>query len=436
MVIGNREISRRGLLGGGIGLAATGAMSACSGGSASQGGSGADGPAQLRVLTWSSSEAHHSVFNAIAAEFIEANADEVSEITFDSIPLAEYPQTLVTQVSGGQAPDLAWALNANALEYVDEGVFADARGAFEADEDWDLGDIVEGALDVWSKDDGIYAYPFSNQPFGVWVNLELLEQAGQPHPRDLLSSGEWTIDKLVQMGGAVADATGQGGLQLDNWDQWVELATMWDGFGAQPWSDDGTQSLFGSAPMVSFFEWLQSSMFDRHGYIRPGETYDFIAGTAAFKIHLISTGGGLDNSFEWDYLPLPAGPETQANVINQAAIGALSQSKQPELATKFLAFFTNRANSAKLSGFFPQPRKSLLNVDVLTEAAPFLSSEQIEGTIIAPAQDARSLPTHVNYSSFTGEVKSAIESISQADADVATILEDLDATLQPMMSAD
>ena len=40
------------------------------------------------------------------------------------------------------------------------------------------------------------------------VNLDLLEAAGQPNPRDLIASGDWTWDRVMEMGDAAANATG------------------------------------------------------------------------------------------------------------------------------------------------------------------------------------------------------------------------------------
>jgi ABC-type sugar transport system, periplasmic component len=384
-----------------------------------------EGPVDLRVTLWSANEAHHAVFNEIADAYIAANPDKVSSVTFDAYPLDEYTQALVTQVSGGEAPDIAWVLNSNSREYIEQGVLADVSDVLTADADFDLDDVVDGSLAAWSKDGGIYAYPFSTQPFGMYVNLDLLEAAGQPNPRDLIASDDWNWDRVMEMADAVAGATGQGGLQIQSWNIWIELATIWESFGARPWSEDGSQALFDSPEMVEFMNWTNENMFERRAIIRPGETFDFAAGSAAFKIHLLSTSGALDGSFAWDYVPLPEGPGGQKNVVNQAAIGVLSQSANPEVAAEFLAFFTNKTNSQKLSAFFPQPRESLLTYEALSAAATKMSEEQIVGTIIEPAKNAVPLPVHPNYSQFASTVASSLELISQPGADVEAILRDL-----------
>lgn len=384
-----------------------------------------DGPVDLRVTLWSANEAHHAVFNEIADEYIAAHPDQVSSVTFDAYPLDEYPQALVTQVSGGEAPDIAWALNSNSREYIEQGVLTDIAPVLEADADFDLDDVVSGSLAAWSKDGGIYAYPFSTQPFGMYANLDLLAAAGQPNPRDLIASGEWNWDRVMEMADAVANATDQGGLQFQSWNVWIELATIWESFGASPWSADGSTAQFDSPEMVEFMTWVNENMFERRGIIRPGETFDFTAGTAAFKIHLLSTSGSFDDSFAWDYVPLPEGPGGQKNVLNQAAIGVLSQSEHPEVAAEFLSFFTNKANAQKLSAFFPQPRESLLTYEALSAAATKMTEEQIVGTIVEPAKDAVPLPVHPNYSQFGSTVASSLELISQPGADVEGILRDL-----------
>ena len=397
----------------------------------------APGPVDLRMVTWSANEGHHALFNEIAAEYLAANPDTVASITFDSLPGANYVNALTTQIAGGDAPDLAWVSEANAVEFVQAGVLHDLTPTFEATEGYALDDLLEGAAAPWSTPDGLYGYPFSNSPFGVYVNLDLLEAAGQTNPRELLASGEWTWDAVMDLSQAVAESQGTGGFipSANPYTAWNDaLGAMWMSWGGRPWSEDGATCTFDSPEMVSFFEWFHNEVYVDHSTPQPGEEFNFRAGTAAMQLSQLSASTGLDGTFRWDFLPMPTGPAGQVDVVGQAGIGVTSQSENPEVAADFLAFFTNAANGEKLAQYFPPPRQSLLTLETIQRAAPALNEEQIQATIIDAAMDAQTKPGHVKMSSFADSVRADLDALWTADADVPAVLGEVCAKLEPKLA--
>jgi multiple sugar transport system substrate-binding protein len=390
----------------------------------------------LRMTVWTGNEDHLALFNSIADEYVAAHPDQVASVTFESLPYDEYIQTLTTQIAGGNAPDLAWILESSGPEFVESGTLVDLKGTLEGAEGYNLADILPSALALWGKDGGIFAYPFSNSPFGILVNTTMLAEAGQPLPADLIASGEWTWDKLREIATGVVEATGKGGFYFGGYESylsWQYMAEAWDGWGAAPWSEDGTTCTFTEQPMVDYMTWYHDAVFGDKAAPQPGVVSDFYAGEAAMTTAQISKVAGLDGSFEWDMVPLPAGPAGLQPVIGQAGIGVLAQGANPQAAADFLAFFTNPANSEMMAQYFPPPRESLLNTDVLGAANPLLSAEQLQAVVIDQMPEAVTLPSHVDFAEVSDAARIALDELWSPDADVAGVMESICSAIQPVL---
>ncbi|MDR1394125.1 MAG: extracellular solute-binding protein [Bifidobacteriaceae bacterium] len=393
-------------------------------------------PVALRMTVWTGNEDHLSLFNSIADEYVAANGDKVSSVTFETLPYDEYTQTLTTQISGGNAPDLAWILEASGPEFVASGILSDLKPALESAEGYNLDEVLDSALALWQKDGSIYAYPFSNSPFGVLVNTTMLTEAGQPLPKDLIASGDWTWDKLRQISAAAVAATGKGGFYLSGFESylaWQFMAEAWDSWDAAPWSADGTTCTFTDKPMVDFMTWYHDAVYVDNAIPQPGVVSDFYAGEAAMVTAQISRAAGLDGSFEWDIVPLPEGPAGLHPVIGQAGIGVLAQGANPAAAADFLAFFTNPANSAKLAQYFPPPRESLLNTDVLGAANPLLTAEQLQAVVIDQMPDAVTLPSHVVFAEVSDAARIVLDDLWTAQADVPSVMANICEAIDPLL---
>lgn len=407
-----------------VGVAAAGALTltaACSGESGGAGGA-AEGPADLRMTVWTASEDHLELFNDIADSYIAENPDEVSSVTFETIPFDDYTTTLTTQIAGDNAPDLAWIFESNGPEFVSSGALLDLQSTLDATEGYALDEVDPAALELWQTEDGLFAYPFSNSPFVMFVNTDRIAESDQDNPADLLADGDWTFDAARDISAASVDELGGAGMVVRDFDYqtWANLATVWGGWGAEPWSADGSACEFGSPEMVEALDWYHDAVFEDEAIPGPGTSADFFAGDTTMTITQISRASSLDGSFEWDIVPLPAGPAGQQNVVGQAGVGVLASGEHSEAAANFLAYFTNPENSEALSLYFPPPRTSLLNPDVLAEGNPLFSTEQLQ-IVVDSITGATTKPAHANFAQLDTAVRSALDPLWTEDADAATI---------------
>lgn len=395
----------------------------------------ADGPVELRMTVWTADESQLALFDEIAEEYIEENPDLVSAVDFEVVPFDDYTTSLTTQLAGGNTPDLAWIFESNAPEFVESGALVDVQPVLEGAEGYEYEDILPTALDLWSADDGLYAYPFSNSPFNVFVNTDRIADSGQPNPADLVESGDWTFDAALEIATGSVDELGGSGLIVRDFDYsiWENLATVWSGWGAEPWSADGQSCDFTSPEMVEAMTWIHEATFTDGAIPGPGTSADFFADDVTMTITQISRAASLDDSFEWDVVPLPAGPAGQQNVIGQAGIGVFENGENPQIAADFLAHFTSPESAGKLATYFPPPRESLLTAEVLAESNPLLSEEQLESVVVGGIIDATTKPAHANFAQLQSTIRGELDSLWTEGADVEAVLQDVCTAAEPLL---
>jgi len=419
-------------------LAATAlALTACgASGSNDSGGDAAAGSVSLRMTTWTADKTQLALFNSIADSYKKSHP-EIKKITFDSLPFEDYTTTLTTQIAGGDAPDLAWVLEQDAPDFVQSGALAPLTDTLKSTKGYDYGDIKPDTTKLWKQDGQLIAYPFSTSPFVVFANDDLLKKAGLPTSKELKAQGKWNWKDLAEIGSTVNSKTGKAGMIIRDFDfsAWSNLATVWDSWGAAPWSADGTKCTFDSAKMTDAFTYLHNAIFTQKAMPGPGTKPDFFAGDSAFTVTQISRASLLaDGGFNWNVLPLPDGPDGHVSVVGQAGLGAMAKGKHLDEAKQFLAYFTNPSNSKKLAQFFPPPRTSQLNAETLAATNKQLSKEQIQDVVISAFDGAVTKPSHTNSAEIAQKVKTALDPMWKADADVHSVLTNVCSAIKPMLA--
>jgi ABC-type glycerol-3-phosphate transport system substrate-binding protein len=393
------------------------------------GAKASDEDVELRMTVWTSNEDHLALFDSIADAYI-ADHPEIKSITFESLPFEEYNTTLTTQIAGGNAPDLAWMGDLSA-DLIDSGALVPLTETLEGTEGWGYEDLLPSVTGEFSRDGELYAYPFSNSPFALYVNTDLLDEAGQT-----LDPAGLTWDQVSALGSAVNAATGKGGFVVNdfNYSSWNTLATVWTAFGASAWNEDGTECGFDSPEMAEAFTFLHQAIYTDKSMPGPGTTADFFAGDAAFAVAQVSRAGNLDGSFAYDIQPLPAGPVGEYSVIGQAGMGVLQSSAHVEAATGFLAYLTNPENAAKLAQYFPPPRQSLLTGEALAANNTKFTAEQLQTVVVDQVAGAVTLPNHTNPAEIAQKAKTALDAMWTEDADVAAVLGTVCDAIDPLLA--
>ncbi|MDR6867476.1 multiple sugar transport system substrate-binding protein [Microbacterium resistens] len=412
---------------------ATTAMLVIAGCSASPGTSGpttaSAGSVDLRMTVWTSNESQLALLGSIADAY-KADHPEIGSITYDSLPFADYNTTLTTQIAGGNSPDLAW-MGDLSKDLIASDALVPLTDALETTDGWKYDDLLGSVTAEFTKDGKLYAYPFSNSPFAVYVNKTLLAQAGQS-----IDGSALTWDRVSEIGSAVNAATGKGGFVVRDFDfaSWNTLATIWTGWGASAWSKDGKTCEFDSPEMTKAFEFIHDAVYVDASMPGPGVTADFFAGDAAFTIAQVSRASLLDGSFEYDVLPLPTGPVGAYSVLGQAGVGVLQSSAHVQESTDFLAFLTNPENAARLAEFFPQPRESLLTGEKLAANNTKLTADQLQRVVVDQLPNAVTLPNHTSPAEIAQKAKTALDAMWTPGADVSAVLGSVCTAIDPLLA--
>jgi ABC-type glycerol-3-phosphate transport system substrate-binding protein len=407
-------------------------VSACSGGApAAAPTSAAAGSVELRMSVWTSDENQLALFNSVADEY-KTSHPEIKSITFESLPFADYNTTLTTQVAGGNAPDLAWVGDI-AKDLIVSDAMVPLTEPFKATKGYDYDDILPSVATSFSQDGELYAYPFSNSPFALYVNKTLLAEAGQT-----VDPANLTWENVSKMGAAVNAQTGKAGFVIRdfNFSSWLTLPSVWTGWGAEAWNAKGDKCGMDSPEMVDAFQFLHDAVYVDKSMPGPGVTADFFAGDSAFTTAQVSRASLLDGSFEFDIYPLPAGPAGDYSVLGQAGMGVLQSSKHPQEAVEFLSFLTNPTNSAKLAQFFPPPRESLLTGEKLAAVNTKLSAEQLQRVVVDELPEAVSPPVHTGPAEIAQTGKTVLDRMWTPDANVKEVLTDMCGALEPLLTAE
>jgi len=389
----------------------------------------------LRMTIWSANEAHLKLFNEIAASFSKDHPNV--KVTYESLPFDTYTTALTTQIAGGNAPDMAWIFETAAYDFVNSGALYPLTDVLKAAKGYNADELSATAAERWTKDGKLYAYPFSTSPFAMFVNNDVIKAAGAKTPAEMIAAGQWTWENALATASAVGQTPGKGGLIVRdfNYQVWQNLASVWNGWGASPWSTDGKTCTMTEKPMVDALTTIHEAIFKKKAIPGPGENVDFFAGNAAMTITQISRASLLpkDKPFSWDLVPLPKGPAGDYALIGQAGIGVMQAGKNAKTAAEFVAYMTNPENSAKLSQFFPSARKSLLNAEVLKKTNPLLSQEQIDKVVIGGIATGKVIPGHTGFAQIQQAVRSGLDAVWRPDADIAGSLQKICGQINPLL---
>mgnify|MGYP000113433957 CR=1 FL=1 len=398
----------------------------------------AHAPAQaqtkLRMTIWSANEAHLKLFNGIADDYKRIKPDV--SVAFESLPFPTYTTALTTQIAGGNAPDMAWIFETTAQDFVNSGALFPLGRTLAAAPGYNLSEVSAGATERWTKDGMLYAYPFSTSPFAMFVNNDLIKKAGAKTPEELIAAGQWTWANAIASSEAVAKSGKAGLIVRDfNYQDWQYLASVWNGWGASPWSADGKRCTLTDKPMVDALSFIHDAIFTKKAMPGPGQSVDFFAGDAAMTITQISRASLLpkDKPFAWDLVPLPKGPVGDYALIGQAGIGVFSAGKNAAEAAAFVAFLTNPDNSAKLTQFFPSARKSLLNADVLKKTNALLSSAQLDKVVVSGIATGKVMPGHSGFARIQQTVRAGLDTVWTPQANIPAAMQSICAQITPLL---
>ncbi len=318
--IRDRNITRRGVLGGAVGLAAGIGLAGCGGGSAPKpgeqvsvkGGGGAEkyeGPA-VELAFWNGlTGGDGPIMRKLVTNFNSAHPN--IKVSMTAIAWAEYYQKLPAAVSNGKAPDIgimhADTLATNAARQAIQPL-DDVASALKLTE----ADFAPLAWQGGTYKDKRYGIALDIHPAGLFYNKTVLQKAGAD-PEKPPTTGEELMTILEQCKSKNIQGMWTSALSVSG----LEAQTLVYQFGGKMVNDDGMTVGFAEEPAVKAITWFKDLIekgYSPKNAAADGNYVSFTNDKAAFMINgpWNTTPLTALKNLKWGAAPVPKIGDEQA----------------------------------------------------------------------------------------------------------------------------
>jgi multiple sugar transport system substrate-binding protein len=292
-------------------------------------------------------------------------------IDFEDVPAGRAREKLITQVAGGNPPDVAYLDAGSVQDFASRGALVNLEGYLAGSDVVKGDDFVDAFAQLATFQDSMYGLPFDGETTGLFYRTDLFEQAGIDAPPK-------TWEEFEQTAAALTDpAKKQYGFYLTA----VEAAYYWYPWlwqaGGETLTEDGQQIAFNSPEgqtAADFYVGLRK--YAPPDYLAT-DSYtgrvSFAQGKAAMYVAGNWLSGDLHVNFpdiddKWATAPMPEGPAGCATTFAGDTLVMFEQSDVQDAAWLWMEFLSQPDNVAlwtfknEGSSLLP-PRESLLYSD-------------------------------------------------------------------------
>lgn len=424
------HINRRGFIGRALALgisfsSITAILQAC-GGSSSSGGNGS-----APAITWSTwgNPGEIARFQEFTKKY---NTDHKANAKLVPIPaFADYLPKILTQLNGGVAPDVFYADATHIARLIQNQTIVELTSLLNSPKSQEKADDYITGL--WSsaktKSGKIYGLPVDCNPFVLWYNKNVLQEAGvTDDPATLAKDGKWTKETFAGILEKVK-AKGKYGYILDD-----SSAHYWNWVtthGGKVYDDNGYGNFIlpDDSNSVEIMNWLVTNVRSKlitFGATLPkgqGDDLAFMGNQVAF----VAAGRWYLPEFKtakdlkYDIVPWPSkSGKMESADIPVAYIVLNKHSKNPDAAFEFLTNFVSVAGQTfRLQGggnavpSIKGPDEVVLSGNNPEHAQTFLDARNI-GYALFPAE--------MGTAALSDDLKTAFEPVFLQNADLKTTL--------------
>ena len=269
-----------------------------------------------------------------------------------------YQDKLKTELSAGTAPDVFWIPGTDIADFAKAGLIlnladqAAATGFNKAD--FYAGPMADLSVDPASgqaSDSFLWGVPRDVSTFALYLNLDLIDQAGAENPIELAANGEWTWEKFAEVSKQISDSVdGAKGFGANSW--WANWGYFVNSGGGSFFNADKTACALDTPESIAGLEFYQGLY--NAGYGVPfGEDAEppFKAGTVGMFINgrWATPGAREITAFNWDVAPLPTGPAPGRNWQFWGAYVVNANTANPEAAWKLVQELTSVEVQSEIS---------------------------------------------------------------------------------------
>ena len=268
-----------------------------------------------------------------------------------------YQQALLTQLAAGEAPDVFWIPGADIADFASKGVILDLAPYAAADPNFSVDDFYPGPMAQLTTDpatgqpgDVLWGLPRDVSTFGLYLNLDLINEAGAADPRELAAAGTWDWEAFD----GVATAVGDLGPEIFGYGQnsWWGPVGWWlysagGGFFNDTVDACGLDTPESIAGLTAFRDFYATGAALTYG--EDAEPVFKAGNVGMFQNGRWATPGIREVDFNCDVVKLPEGPGGPSNWQFWGAYVANANTENPQAAWDLIAALTSAPVQAQVS---------------------------------------------------------------------------------------
>ena len=275
---------------------------------------------------------------------------------------ANYQDQLKAEIAAGTAPDVFWIPGTDVADFATRGLILNAANLAASTDGFSVDDFYAGPMfhltynpetGAAGADSGaVWGLPRDVSTFALYLNMDLINEAGAPDPRELAANGEWTWDAFLDVAQKTralgSDIYGYG---ASAW--WGPYGVWLNASGGGFFTEDRSACALNTEESLAGLD-FQRSLYQDYDVATPyGEDPEptFRAGKVAmFQNGRWATPGVRTVDFEWDVVQLPNGPAgTAGNWLFWGAYVINANTEHPEQAWALAQALTTAQTQGKIS---------------------------------------------------------------------------------------
>ena len=323
------------------------------------GGGGGDGSgAEIRWRTRPDNDAEAAVYACISDEIDAANDSFSLSYEPGTNEGSPYQDQLVTEIANGTAPDVFWIPGTDIARFQKEGLILDL-GPLAAETDFDVSAFYPEPMyhltfdpEAGAPGDKLWGLPRDVSTFALYINNDLIAEAGADDPRALAAAGEWDWAAFEDVAQKVTDLGGANkGFAMNGW--WANYGAFMNAAGGGFFNEDRTECALDTPESIAGITEVRD-IYDAGLAVPFGEDGEppWKAGTVGMFINgrWATPGARADANFNWDVVELPTGPGgTQGNWLFWGAYVVNAKTEHPEEAWTLVQALTDASTQGEIS---------------------------------------------------------------------------------------
>jgi multiple sugar transport system substrate-binding protein len=316
----------------------------------------------LRWRTRPDNQEEIDVYSKISTE-LDAQLDGIT-LTYEpgGSEGANYQDQLRSEIAAGTAPDVFWIPGTDVGDFATRGLIMNISDMASKTDGFDVNAFYTGPMyHLTYNPDGaktgadsgaLWGLPRDVSTFALYLNLDLINEAGAPDPRELAKEGKWDwnafLDVAQKTRALGSDIYGYG---ASAW--WGPYGVWLNASGGGFFNADRTACALNTPESLAGLD-FQRSLYADYDVATPyGEDPEppFRAGKVAmFQNGRWATPGVRTVPFNWDVVQLPNGPKgTPGNWLFWGAYVINAKTEHPEEAWKLVQALTTAETQGKVA---------------------------------------------------------------------------------------